>query len=172
MIHVVLYQPEIPQNTGNIMRTCAATGAKLHLIEPLGFSMDEKHIRRSGANYIDFTDYQIYPSLEDFLSKNPTGVKVFFTRYATQSPSDLSYTVSEQDYYLIFGSESSGIPKAILQTSLSTCVRFPMKDVVRSLNLSNTVAIAVYEVLRQQGYPGLVSHEPDTLKGKDYLTKP
>jgi len=83
----------------------------------------------------------------------------------------LSYTVIEQDYYLIFGSESSGIPKAILQTSLTTCVRFPTKEVVRSLNLSNTVAMAVYEVLRQQGYPGLIPHEPESLKGKDYLTK-
>ena len=171
MIHVVLYQPEIPQNTGNIMRTCAATGTKLHLIEPLGFSMDEKHVRRSGANYIDFTDYQIYPTMDAFLSANPSGVKVFFTRYATQSPSDLSYTKEEIDYYLVFGSESSGIPKAILQTSLTTCVRFPTKEVVRSLNLSNTVAMAVYEVLRQQGYPGLIPHEPESLKGKDYLTK-
>ena len=171
MIHVVLYQPEIPQNTGNIMRTCAATGVKLHLIEPLGFSLDEKQVRRSGANYIEFTDYQIYPNIESFMSVNPDGMKVFFTRYATQSPSDLSYTVVEKEYYLIFGSESSGIPKSILQTSLDTCVRFPMKDVVRSLNLSNTVAMAVYEVLRQQGYPGLITHEPDTLKGKDYLTK-
>jgi Predicted rRNA methylase (SpoU class) len=171
MIHVVLYQPEIPQNTGNIMRTCAATGVKLHLIEPLGFSLDEKQVRRSGANYIEFTDYQIYATMDDFLMKNPEGTKVFFTRYATQSPSDLSYTVIENDYYLIFGSESSGIPKEILQTSLDTCVRFPMKEVVRSLNLSNTVAMAVYEALRQQGYPGLISHEPETLKGKDYLTR-
>jgi tRNA (cytidine/uridine-2'-O-)-methyltransferase len=171
MIQVVLYQPEIPQNTGNIMRTCAATGTKLHLIEPLGFSLDEKQVRRSGANYVEFTDYTIYPTFEAFIKANPTGVKVFFTRYANQSPSDLSYTNLEEEYYLIFGSESSGIPKEILQMSLETCVRFPMKDVVRSLNLSNTVAMAVYEALRQQGYPGLISHEPDTLKGKDYLTR-
>jgi tRNA (cytidine/uridine-2'-O-)-methyltransferase len=171
MIHVVLYQPEIPQNTGNIMRTCAATGTKLHLIEPLGFSLDEKQVRRSGANYVAFTDYTIYPTFDAFKEANPKGVKVFFTRYATQSPSDLSYTNVDEDYYFIFGSESSGIPREILQTSLETCVRFPMKDVVRSLNLSNTVAMAVYEGLRQQGYPGLLPHEPDTLKGKDYLTR-
>ena len=171
MIHVVLFQPEIPQNTGNIMRTCAATGTMLHLIEPLGFSLDEKQVRRSGANYIEFTNYIIYPTFDAFLQANPQGIKVFFTRYANQSPSDLSYTSLEEDYYLVFGSESSGIPKDILQTSLATCVRFPMKDVVRSLNLSNTVAMAVYEVLRQQGYPGLIPHEPDSLKGKDYLTR-
>ena len=171
MIHVVLYQPEIPQNTGNIMRTCAATGTKLHLIEPMGFSLDEKQVRRSGANYVASTDYTIYPTLDAFAAANPSGVKVFFTRYATQSPSDLSYTNLDEDYYFIFGSESSGIPKEILQTSLETCVRFPMKDVVRSLNLSNTVSMAVYEALRQQGYPGLLPHEPDTLKGKDYLTR-
>jgi tRNA (cytidine/uridine-2'-O-)-methyltransferase len=170
MINVVLYHPEIPQNTGNIMRTCAASGIRLHLIEPLGFSLDIKQIRRSGANYIEFTDYQIYPDFETFATQNK-GVYVFFTRYGNQAPSDLNYTQQDQDYYLIFGSESSGIPKDILQTSLDTCVRFPMKDVVRSLNLSNTVAIAVYEVLRQQDYPGLIRHEPDSLKGKDYLTR-
>jgi tRNA (cytidine/uridine-2'-O-)-methyltransferase len=141
------------------------------LIEPLGFSLDEKQVRRSGANYLEFTDYKIYPTFDAFVKANPQGVKVFFTRYANQSPSDLSYTTLEEDYYLVFGSESSGIPKELLQTSLETCVRFPMKDVVRSLNLSNTVAMAVYDVLRQQGYPGLIPHEPDTLKGKDYLIK-
>ncbi len=171
MIHVVLYQPEIPQNTGNIMRTCAATGTKLHLIEPLGFSLDEKQVRRSGANYVDATHYVIHPSYDAFEAANAGGVKVFFTRYATQTPSDLLYNEEGIDYYLIFGSESSGLPKEILQPSLATCVRFPMKDVVRSLNLSNTVAMGVYEVLRQQGYPGLIAHEPNSLKGKDYLTK-
>lgn len=170
MIHVVLYHPEIPQNTGNIMRTCAATGVKLHLIEPLGFSLDTKQIRRSGANYIEFTEYNVYPDFDAF-AKDNKGIYVFFTRYGNQAPSDLNYTKTNDDYYLIFGSESSGIPKEILQGSLDTCVRFPMKDVVRSLNLSNTVAIAVYEVLRQQGYPGLITHEPDSLKGKDYLTR-
>lgn len=170
MIHVVLYTPEIPQNTGNIMRTCAATNTVLHLIEPLGFSLETKYINRSAANYLEHLKYYVYPSFDDFLAKNQ-GDHYFLTRYGEKSPDQFDFSHQDKNIYLIFGSESSGIPKAILKNHLEQCMRLPMNDKVRSLNLSNTVAILVYEVLRQQGYPHLITHEPDTLKGKDYLKK-
>lgn len=169
MNHIVLYHPEIPQNTGNIMRTCAATNMRLHLIEPLGFKLDTKYVKRSAANYLEHVDYVVYPNWEDFIDKNG-GTYYFLTRYGQTSPDTMDYTVDE-DVYLIFGAESSGIPKSILQGHLERCLRLPMTDKVRSLNLSNTVAIVAYEVLRQQGYQGLYDHEPDSMKGKDYLQK-
>ncbi len=164
MINVVLYEPEIPQNTGNIMRTCAGTGVRLHLIEPLGFSLDEKSIRRSGANYINDCQYSVYKNWDDFVSKND-GVYYFLTRYGKKTHTDFTYL--DDNIYLIFGRESSGIPKEILKSHLDHCMRIPMNDKIRSLNLSNTVAIMVYEVLRQQGYPDLLRYEP--FKGEDYL---
>ncbi len=170
MNHVVLYTPEIPQNTGNIMRTCAATNTILHLIEPLGFSLEEKYLKRSAANYLEHLEYYRYASFEDFLRQN-TGRFYFLTRYGEKSPDQFDFASSDEEIYLIFGSESSGIPKAILSQHLEHCMRLPMNDKVRSLNLSNAVAILVYEVLRQQGYPNLIPHEPETLKGKDYLKK-
>ncbi len=170
MNHIVLYHPEIPQNTGNIMRTCAATNMKLHLIEPLGFSLDTKYVKRSAANYLEYVDYQVYKDYEQFLKAN-TGEFYFITRYGNKTPDVMDYQNKDKDIYLIFGSESSGIPKEILKSHLDRCLRLPMTDKVRSLNLSNTVAILAYEVLRQQGYKGLFDHEPDTLKGKDYLLK-
>lgn len=166
MINVVLYQPEIPQNTGNIMRTCAATNAKLHLIKPLGFSLDEKSIKRSGANYINQCDYQIYENYEEFLEKN-RGEFYYFTRYGKKPPTEFDYTNPKENIYLIFGKESTGIPKEILKENLDRCTRLPMTDKVRALNLSNCVAIMVYEVLRQQKYNDLLTYEP--FKGKDYL---
>ncbi len=168
MIHVVLYNPEIPQNTGNIMRTCAATNAKLHLIKPLGFSLDEKAVRRSGANYIKETDWTVYENWEDFSEKN-TGTYIFMTRYGSHKPSEFDMSNSEEDIYLIFGAESSGIPTYILKDHLNTCVRLPMTKVVRSMNLSNVVAILVYEALRQQNYKDLYFEEPEELKGPDFL---
>lgn len=168
MIHVVLYNPEIPQNTGNIMRTCAAANAKLHLIEPLGFSLDEKAVRRSGANYVKETDFKIYKDWKHFESENE-GTYIFMTRYGSHKPSEFDMSNSEEDLYLIFGAESSGIPVEILRNHLETCVRLPMTKVVRSLNLSNTVAILVYEALRQQDYNDLYFEEPEELKGPDFL---
>ena len=170
MNHVVLYHPEIPQNTGNIMRTCAATNMTLHLIEPLGFSLDIKHVRRSAANYMEHVNYKVYKDFDHFLKENPNGKYFFLTRYGQKSPDQMDYTC-EEDVYLIFGSESSGIPKEILKDHLDTCLRLPMTEKVRSLNLSNTVAVLTYEVLRQQGYKDLYSHEPESLKGKDWLIK-
>lgn len=166
MINVVLYEPEIPQNTGNIMRTCAATGTKLHLIKPLGFSLDEKSIKRSGANYIDNCDYYVYENFEEFKKKN-SGTYYFSTRYGHKPHSTFDYSNSNENIYLIFGSESKGIPKEILKESLSTCLRIPMNDKVRALNLSNCVAIMVYEVLRQQDYNNLLRDEP--FKGINYI---
>ena len=168
MINVVLYEPEIPQNTGNIMRTCAATNTRLHLIKPLGFSLDEKSIKRSGANYIDFCDYTLYENFDDFLSKN-NGEFYFFTRYGRKTHTSFDYSDSNKNIYLIFGKESTGIPKEILKGQIDRCMRIPMTDKVRALNLSNCVAIMVYEVLRQQDYIGLLTEEP--FKGADYLEK-
>ncbi len=166
MLNVVLYQPEIPQNTGNIMRTCAATNTHLHLIKPLGFSLDEKYIKRSGANYIDNCNYDVYDSWDDFLKQN-NGEFYFLTRYGTKPHTSFDYSNISKNIYLIFGKESSGIPKDLLKNHLDTCLRIPMTDKVRALNLSNCVAIMVYEVLRQQNYEGLLFFEP--FKGKNYL---
>lgn len=166
MINIVLYQPEIPQNTGNIMRTCAATNAKLHLIKPLGFSLDEKYIKRSAVNYLDKVDYQVYENFEDFLSKND-GEFYFLTRYGKKPHTSFNYNNTEKDIYLFFGKESTGIPKEILRNYLDRCLRIPSTDNVRSLNLSNCVAIVLYEVLRQQDYPNLLRTEP--FKGEDWL---
>lgn len=166
MINIVLYEPEIPQNTGNIMRTCVATGAKLHLIKPLGFSLDEKSIKRSGANYIDKLDYKVYENYEHFTKEN-VGTYYYFTRYGKKPHSDFDYSDKDENIYLIFGRESSGIDKKILKNNLDHCMRIPMLEDVRSLNLSNCVAIVTYEVLRQQGYNDLLRFEPH--KGKDFL---
>ncbi|PAT01073.1 RNA methyltransferase [Candidatus Izimaplasma bacterium ZiA1] len=170
MNHIVLYNPEIPQNTGNIMRTCAATNTMLHLIEPLGFSLDKKNVRRSAANYLEHTNYKVYKDWNEFLSQNK-GTLFFMTRYGQVSPDKMDYNSFEEDIYLVFGSESSGVPKEILKEHLDRCFRLPMTSLVRSLNLSNTVAIVIYEVLRQQGFNDLITHEPDIYKGKDFLSK-
>ena len=168
MLNVVLFEPEIPQNTGNIMRTCVATNTRLHLIKPLGFSLDEKVVKRSGANYINECDYTVYENWDDFLSKND-GEFYFLTRYGRRPHSSFDYSDRSKNIYLVFGKESTGIPKEILKNHLDTCLRVPMSDKVRALNLSNTVAIMVYEVLRQQNYPGLLFEEP--FKGADYLER-
>ena len=173
MINVVLFEPEIPQNTGNIMRTCVATGSKLHLIKPLGFSLDEKSIKRSGANYIDKLDYKVYENYEDFREKNP-GTYYYFTRYGKKPHSSFDYSnTNNENLYFIFGKESTGIPKEILQKDLEHCLRIPMTDGVRALNVSNSVAIVIYEALRQQNYKGLLFEEPSDSghKGADYLER-
>ena len=168
MLNVVLYEPEIPQNTGNIMRTCAGTGVKLHLIEPLGFSLEEKYLKRSGANYIKECDYTVYKNYEEFLKRNK-GKFYFLTRYGKKPHTSFDYSDLKENIYLIFGKESTGIPKSILKNNLDNCLRIPMNNKIRALNLSNTVAIMVYEVLRQQNYRGLLFKEP--FKGEDYLIK-
>ena len=166
MINVVLFEPEIPENTGNIMRTCAASGARLHLIRPLGFAMSTGIIKRSAVNYIDKVDYTLYDDFLDFISKNP-GEYYFFTRYGKKPHSEIDYTDKKKNIYLIFGKDSTGIPKEILRKYLDRCIRIPCSDNVRCLNVSNCVAIAVYEVLRQQNYNDLLRYEP--FKGEDWL---
>lgn len=169
MNHIVLFEPEIPQNTGNIMRTCVATNTKLHLIKPLGFSLDESHLRRSGVNYIDKLEYAVYENFEEFREKNP-GTYYYFTRYGHKPHTSFDYRNEEkEELYFIFGKESTGIPKSLLQQEIDHCMRIPMTDKVRALNLSNSCAIVIYEVLRQQNYAGLLFEEPH--KGKDFLEK-
>ena len=168
MNHIVLYEPEIPQNTGNIMRTCVATDTKLHLIKPLGFKIDDAHLRRSGVNYIDKLQYDVYENFEDFMSKNP-GTYYYFTRYGHKPHTSFDYSDSKKEQYFIFGKESTGIPKKILQKDLEHCMRIPMTNKVRALNVSNSVAIVIYEALRQQNYNDLLREEPH--KGADFLEK-
>lgn len=167
MIHVVLYEPEIPQNTGNIMRTCMAAGCALHLIEPLGFSLSEQRLRRAGLDYMRALDYDVYPDWDHFIRQHGGGSFYFLTRYGKKAPSQFSFTDTKQDIYLVFGKESTGIPLSILRAHADRCMRLPMKADARSLNVSNCVAIAVYEVLRQQGYPGLSAVE--VIKGEDWI---
>lgn len=168
MINVVLYEPEIPQNTGNIMRTCVATNSHLHLIKPLGFKLDDAHMKRSAVNYIENLNYTVYENWEDFKSKN-NGAFYYLTRYGHKPHSTFDYTNKDENIYLVFGKESTGIPKEILKNDLEHCMRIPMTDKVRALNVSNSVAIMVYEVLRQQEYRDLLRDEP--FKGKDYLER-
>lgn len=166
MINVVLFEPEIPANTGNIIRTCVATGSKLHLIKPLGFSLEEKYLKRCAVNYFDLCDITVYENFDDFASKNK-GTYYYLTRYGKKPHTSFDYTDKEENIYFIFGKESTGIPKEILQNDLEHCLRVPMTSNVRALNLSNTVAILVYEALRQQDYKELLRTEP--FKGENYL---
>ena len=166
MLNIVLYEPEIPANTGNIMRTCVATGTKLHLIEPLGFKLDSASIKRAGVNYIDKLEYIVYKNWDDFVSKN-TGTFYYFTRYGKKPHTSFDYSNKDEEIYLIFGKESTGIPREILGKDLEHCMRIPMTSNVRALNLSNTVAIVVYEALRQQNYPNLLFDEPH--KSKNFI---
>ncbi|MDD2181415.1 MAG: tRNA (cytidine(34)-2'-O)-methyltransferase [Bacilli bacterium] len=166
MINIVLFEPEIPGNTGNIMRTCVGTGSKLHLIKPLGFSLTEKSIKRSGVNYIEKCDYTIYDNFDDFYNKN-VGKFYFLTRYSQKNYTTFDYSDVNENIYFVFGKESTGIPKKILQNNMENCIRIPINDNIRSLNLSNSVAIMLFEVLRQQGFPNLLTY--DVFKGKHYL---
>ena len=164
MLNIVLYEPEIPQNTGNIMRSCVATNATLHLIKPLGFKVDDATIKRAGVNYIDKLKWYVYENYEDFLSKNKNGTFYFLTRYGHKPHSTFDYSNPNENIYFVFGKESTGIPKSILKPNIDHCMRMPMTDNVRSLNLSNTVAIMLYEALRQQNYYGLLFDEPHKTK--------
>ena len=167
MINIVLFEPEIPQNTGNIMRTCSIFEMKLHLIEPLGFSLDEKHLLRSGMDYINDLDYKVYPNWNEFI-KDKKGQFVYFTRYALKSFNECKFNKNE-DIYIVFGKESTGIDKQILKDNLDKCYRIPMRKDARSLNLSNCVAIGAYECLRQVGFGDLSDRE--VIKGEDFLLK-
>ena len=168
MLNVVLFEPEIPGNTGNIMRTCVATNTKLHLIKPLGFSLDEKYIKRSGVNYIEHCEYQVYENIDDFFSKN-NGTFYFLTRYGKKPHTNFDYSNKDENIYFFFGKESTGIPPKILKPYIDNCMRMPMTNNVRSLNLSNTVAIMIYEALRQQDYRDLLFVEPH--KSEDFIVE-
>ena len=149
MINIVLHEPEMPANTGNIGRTCVALGARLHLIEPLGFKLDEKSLKRAGLDYWSKLDVNTYINFEDFLAKNP-GAKIYMaTTKSKQTYVDVAY---EKDCYIMFGKESAGIPEEILLDYKETAIRIPMYPEIRSLNLSNSVAIVAYEAMRQNGF--------------------
>ena len=153
-LNIVLVEPQIPQNTGNISRTCAVTGARLHLVGPLGFSIDDAKLKRAGLDYWDMLDITFYESLNEFFQKN-SGPFYYFTTKAPHTYSDISYP---QGAYILFGREDAGLPEALLFQSPDTCVRLPMTKGARSLNLSNTVAVAAYEALRQWGFPELENY--------------
>lgn len=152
VINIVMVEPEIPQNTGNVARTCAATGARLHLVGPMGFSPDDKKLKRAGLDYWHFLDITYYNSLDEFFEKNSDGSFYYFTTKGRKTHSDTAYP---DNCYLIFGKETKGLPEELLLKNPDKCVRIPMQGEIRSLNLSNSVAIAVYEVLRQWNYPML-----------------
>ena len=155
MIHIVLVEPEIPMNTGNIARTCAATGARLHLIRPLGFDISEKAVRRAGLDYWHLVDVKVYDNLEDFFSKNDVRQLWCLSTKAPRCYTEAEYA---DECYLLFGKETKGLPENFLEEHFESCVRIPMRQEARSLNLSNAVAITVYEALRQLEYPGLLDH--------------
>lgn len=154
-IHVVLYQPDIPANTGNIARTCAATDTHLHLIRPLGFSTNDKMLKRAGLDYWPYVKITYYDSLDEFFSKNQNGEYYYLTKFGKRAHTDVDYSNLETNYYFIFGKETKGLPQELIEANKERCLRIPMNDKVRSLNLSNTAAILVYEALRQQNYPNL-----------------
>ena len=159
-LNIVLFEPEIPANTGNIGRTCVATGTKLHLIEPLGFRLDEKSIKRAGMDYWEHLDVTRYLDFDDFLEKNP-GAKIYMaTTKGLNVYTDVEY---EPDCYIMFGKESGGIPEEILVNNRENCIRIPMLSEIRSLNLSNSVAVVLYEALRQNHF--------DHMKLEGQLTK-
>lgn len=151
-LNIVLLEPEMPANTGNIGRTCVATGTRLHLIEPLGFKINEKQLKRAGLDYWDKLDVTVYDDYEDFLNRNPNA-KIYMA--TTKGPNVYTEVNYEPDCYIMFGKESAGIPEEILVQNQDTAVRIPMLDEIRSLNLSNSVAIVLYEALRQNGFSNM-----------------
>lgn len=154
-LHVVLFQPLIPANTGNIARTCAGTDTELHLIKPLGFSTDDKMLKRAGLDYWEHVNIHYYESLDDFYEKNHGGEFFYITKFGKKTHSDFDYTDQEKDYFFIFGRETTGLPKEVIESNMERCLRLPMNENIRSLNLSNTAAILIYEALRQQDYRDL-----------------
>ena len=174
-MNIVLVEPEIPQNTGNIARTCAATGAMLHLVKPLGFSLDDRYMRRAGLDYWFLMRYAVYEDLEDFFRRN-SGCRCWLA--STKAARDYSSASYLDGDFLVFGRESRGLPEKLLAAMPEQCVRIPMHEEARSLNLSNAAAVVLYEALRQQGFPGLKTggqltgrDEPDA-PWLDYLGKP
>ena len=151
-LNIVLVEPEIPQNTGNIARTCAAAGINLHLIEPLGFSVDDKYLKRAGLDYWDKVNVKIYKNLEEFMEKEKPEDCFYITTKGIKSHTDVKYSINS---YLFFGKETKGLPEKLLKDNYDRCIRIPMKQELRSLNLSNSAAIIAYEALRQLDYPGL-----------------
>ena len=160
-INIVLYQPEIPHNTGNIARTCAVTGSSLHIIRPLGFRIDDRKMKRAGLDYWDKLNVKFYSDIDDFHAQNPDAKVYYFTTKANKSYAEVKYP---EEVFLMFGPETRGLPEALLKDNLENCVRIPMLNTLRSLNLANSVAIAVYEVLRQDGFSTLQ-------ETSDYLTE-
>lgn len=151
-VNIVLLEPEIPQNTGNIARTCAATGAALHLIKPLGFEIDDRKLKRAGLDYWNELDITYYENLEDFNAKNPDAQIYYFSTKAPRAYTEIEYPTP---VFLMFGKETKGLPEPLLEANLERTVRIPMREHLRSLNLSNSVAVGVYEVFRQHGFDTL-----------------
>jgi tRNA (cytidine/uridine-2'-O-)-methyltransferase len=154
-LHVVLFQPEIPANTGNIARTCLATDTTLHLVHPLGFSTDDKMLRRAGLDYWKNVDIKEYTSITELYNTYPEGKYYYIENFGTKHYTDYDFSNKEEDLFFVFGRETDGIPLQLLEGKEEQCLRIHMNDKVRSLNLSNTAAIIIYEVLRQQGFPDL-----------------
>ena len=169
MIHIVLYRPEKPQNTGNIMRTCVAIHATLHVIGPITFSIDSKDLKRVGMDYINDLRLEFHETYEDFVKAYPSADVYYVTRYANKVYSTYDFSKCRNDVFLMFGRESTGIPHDILKEHQNRLMRIPMVPEARSLNLSNCVALVTYEVLRQQGFPDLATEE--AIKGPDFLFK-
>lgn len=169
MNHLVLFHPEIPQNTGNIMRTAMATESKLHLIGPLPFKLNDETLKRAGLDYVEHLQYAYYESYEAFMKQHHHPMLHCITRYGTKVYTEMVVNNPVQDYYFLFGSESSGLTDDILKANQQHLYRIPMSVLARSLNLSNSVALIIYEVLRQQNFAGLASKE--VLKGEDFLNK-
>lgn len=154
MFNIVLVEPEIPQNTGNVVRTCAATGCRLHLVRPLGFEVSDKYLKRAGLDYWHFVDISYYDSIEECFAKNPEGRFFFFTSKGRHVHSDVRYKDGD---FLVFGKETKGLPEELLKSHEENCVRMPMLGGIRCLNLSNAAAVAVYEALRQTDYAGMTT---------------
>lgn len=152
-MHIVLVEPEIPNNTGNISRTCAVTGSSLHLVRPLGFSTDDKHLKRAGLDYWQYLDLHYYDSFDEVRERNPFGRFFFATTKAHKFYTEISY---QPDDFLVFGKETAGLPQSIRDANRDHCIRIPMGKDIRSLNLSNSVSIILYEALRQQGFTNLI----------------
>ena len=166
-INIVLHEPEIPQNTGNIARTCAATGAALHIIKPMGFEIDDKKLKRAGLDYWHLLDITYYENLDDFFAKNQDA-QIYY--YTTKAPRKYTEAKFSGKVYLMFGKESKGLPESLLAENYESCVRIPMRQNLRSLNLSNAVAIAVYEAFRQNDFEGLLEEgTPTTFSWEDYV---
>jgi tRNA (cytidine/uridine-2'-O-)-methyltransferase len=155
MFNIVLIEPEIPSNTGNIARTCAATGTPLHLIKPLGFSLDDKYLKRAGLDYWDNVKFKCYENFQQLTKQNPEGKYYYLTTKSSKTYSQFCYNSSDSIFF-VFGKETAGIPEDILLSNIETSIRIPMKESVRSLNLANSVAIVLYEALRQNNFPEFV----------------